>query len=99
MPTQAEVSQPPPTAVYLAQAVLAEEMFSEFTWFTATTPERLATGKALYAKNCVGCHGEAGGGDGPGSRYLEEPPTNFTDARVMAGGSCEIYYAKTRRRA
>ena len=31
VPTQAEVSQPTPTAVYLAQAVSAEEMFSEFT--------------------------------------------------------------------
>ena len=31
VPTQAEASQPTPTAVYLAQAVSAEEMFSEFT--------------------------------------------------------------------
>ncbi|MFQ5814100.1 MAG: DUF1573 domain-containing protein [Anaerolineae bacterium] len=31
VPTQAEASQPTPTTVYLAQAVSAEEMFSEFT--------------------------------------------------------------------
>jgi len=68
-----------------------------YLWSTATTPERLATGEALYARNCVGCHGEAGRGDGPGSRHLEEPPTDFTDARTMAGGSSEIYYAKIRR--
>ena len=68
-----------------------------YLWLGATTPERLSQGEALYAKNCVGCHGEAGGGDGPGSRYLEEPPTDFTNARTMAGGSSQIYYAKIRR--
>lgn len=68
-----------------------------YLWLTVTTTERLATGQALYAKNCVGCHGEAGRGDGPGSRHLEKPPTDFTDARIMAGGTSEIYYAKTRR--
>jgi len=68
-----------------------------YLWLTATTPERQATGEALYAKNCAACHGETGGGDGPGGRYQEEPSTDFTDARTMAGGSSEIYYAKTRR--
>jgi cytochrome c oxidase subunit 2 len=68
-----------------------------YLWLTATTPERLATGEALYAKNCAACHGETGGGDGPGGRYLEERPTDFTNARTMAGGSSEIYYAKIRR--
>jgi len=68
-----------------------------YFWLRATTPERLATGEALYAKNCVGCHGETGRGDGPGSRWLEEQPTDFTNARTMAGGSSEMYYAKIRR--
>ncbi len=83
----------------LGQALSDEEVWDlvAYLWLTATTPERLATGEALYAKNCVGCHGEAGRGDGPGSRHLEEPPTDFTDARIMAGGCSEIYYAKARR--
>ena len=68
-----------------------------YLWFTATTTERLSAGEALYAKNCVGCHGLAGGGDGPGRRHLDEPPTDFTDARTMTGGGSEIYYAKTQR--
>jgi plastocyanin len=68
-----------------------------YLWFTATTPEQLATGETLYAKNCAACHGETGGGDGPGGRYMEEQPTDFTDARTMAGGSSQIYYAKIRR--
>ncbi len=68
-----------------------------YLWSTATTPERLAAGEALYAKNCAACHGETGARDGPGGRYLEEEPTDFTDARTMAGGSSQIYYAKIRR--
>ncbi len=68
-----------------------------YLWSTATTPERQATGEALYAKNCAACHGETGGGDGPGGRYMEERPTDFTNARTMAGGSSQIYYAKIRR--
>jgi len=68
-----------------------------YLWTTTTTPERLAVGKALYAKNCAACHGESGAGDGPGGRYLGERPASFTDARSMAGGSSQIYYAKIRR--
>ena len=81
------------------QALSDEEVWDlvAYLWSTATTPERQATGKALYAKNCAACHGETGNGDGPGGRYLEERPTDFTNARTMAGGSSEIYYAKIRR--
>jgi len=66
-------------------------------WSSATTPEQQALGETLYAKNCAACHGETGGGDGPGGRYIEERPTDFTNAKTMAGGSSEIYYAKIRR--
>ncbi|NIV34458.1 MAG: c-type cytochrome, partial [Anaerolineae bacterium] len=68
-----------------------------YLWFAGTTPEQQAVGEALYAKNCAACHGASGGGDGPGGRYLEERPTDFTDARTMAGGSGETYFAKIRR--
>ncbi len=54
-----------------------------YLWSTATTPERLVTGETLYARNCAACHGETGGGDGPGSRYLEEQPPDFTEAGAM----------------
>lgn len=56
-----------------------------YLWSTMTTPEQLATGEALYAKNCAACHGETGRGDGPGGRYLEEQPPDFTEARTMHG--------------
>ncbi len=68
-----------------------------YLWSRTTTSERLQTGEDLYVKNCLGCHGESGKGNGPGSRHLEQASTDFTAARTMAGGTSEIYYAKTRR--
>jgi len=68
-----------------------------YLWSTTTTPERIKVGEALYTRNCVGCHGETGGGDGPGSRYQEQTPVDFTAAKTMAGGTSDIYYAKIRR--
>jgi mono/diheme cytochrome c family protein len=35
-------------------------------------------GKALFAANCAGCHGDRGTGDGPTAGALVPPPTNFT---------------------
>jgi cytochrome c oxidase subunit 2 len=62
------------------QALSDEEIWDlvAYLWSTVTTPERLATGEALYAKNCAACHGETGGGDGPGGRYMEERPYLWT---------------------
>jgi cytochrome c oxidase subunit 2 len=106
LPTLGDLRSQSPSAVFQtirdeeAAASLSDEEVWDlvaYLWSTATTPERLATGEALYAKNCAACHGETGGGDGPGGRYMEERPTDFTDARTMAGGSSQIYYAKTRR--
>jgi cytochrome c oxidase subunit 2 len=68
-----------------------------YVWSTTATPESLAAGEALYLKNCTGCHGQEGRGDGPGSRHLAEQPTDFSAPRTMAGGTSEIYYAKIRR--
>jgi len=106
LPVLVDLRSQSPSAVFQATregeaaASLSDEEVWDlvaYLWSTATTPERQATGEALYAKNCAACHGETGGGDGPGGRYMEERPTDFTDARTMAGGSSEIYYAKIRR--
>jgi mono/diheme cytochrome c family protein len=35
-----------------------------YLWQTRSTPEAIANGKELYAKNCAACHGENGAGDG-----------------------------------
>ncbi|MFQ5565340.1 MAG: c-type cytochrome, partial [Paracoccaceae bacterium] len=37
-------------------------------------------GEAIYAKRCVGCHGEDGDGMGPAAERLNPPPRDFTMA-------------------
>lgn len=44
----------------------------------------LKRGAALYASQCVACHGAAGRGDGPAGRNLDPAPSNFHDASRMA---------------
>jgi len=34
-------------------------------------------GQAVFQKNCVGCHGAAGKGDGPAAKALKPPPGDF----------------------
>jgi mono/diheme cytochrome c family protein len=44
---------------------------------TPRTPESVARGQPLFATNCVQCHGDMGGGDGPLAASLPAPPANF----------------------
>lgn len=39
---------------------------------------------ALYREHCARCHGEAGRGDGPDSRFLLRRLLDFTDRQAMA---------------
>ncbi len=41
-------------------------------------------GAALFAANCVACHGPAGKGDGPAAIAFNPKPRNLTDKKVMA---------------
>ena len=34
-------------------------------------------GRVVFEKYCIGCHGDTGAGDGPGSRWLNPLPRNF----------------------
>jgi cbb3-type cytochrome oxidase cytochrome c subunit len=43
------------------------------------TEENLARGKEIFLDRCVGCHGLAGDGKGPGASFLSPPPADFTD--------------------
>lgn len=45
---------------------------------SAETPSDLERGEELYAIHCSPCHGERGRGDGPGARFLDPAPRDFT---------------------
>ena len=42
-----------------------------------------AKGKEIYAKQCAGCHGPAGKGDGLAAAALNPKPADFTDKAHM----------------
>ncbi len=42
-----------------------------------------AKGKELYAKQCAGCHGPAGKGDGPAAAAINPKPVDFTNKAHM----------------
>jgi mono/diheme cytochrome c family protein len=43
-----------------------------YLWRESTTPEALQRGAELYRRDCTGCHGPTGQGDGPGAAALEQ---------------------------
>jgi mono/diheme cytochrome c family protein len=43
------------------------------------TEGNLLRGKEIFLDRCVGCHGLAGDGTGPGASFLSPPPADFTD--------------------
>jgi len=52
----------------------------------------IAAGHALYEKQCAGCHGDAGKGDGAMGAELTPAPSNLADADWKHGASDgEIY--------
>jgi mono/diheme cytochrome c family protein len=45
----------------------------------ARTADSIAKGEALYVANCLRCHGEDFGGDGPEAASLTVPPANLRE--------------------
>lgn len=57
------------------------------SWRVVIAPRALPDlqrGAALYARDCAGCHGASGAGDGAAGAALDPPPTDFRD-RARAG--------------
>jgi mono/diheme cytochrome c family protein len=56
------------------------------------------SGKALYEKNCVSCHGASGDGKGPATRDMDRNPRSFvtaefkfdTDADWQRGSDADV---------
>jgi mono/diheme cytochrome c family protein len=59
-----------------------------YAWTFATSPEEVAQGTALFADNCVGCHGEAGDGSGLAGA------ADFTDQKFMANKDPAEFFEK-----
>jgi mono/diheme cytochrome c family protein len=53
----------------------------------ASSPESIEAGKTLYDKQCAGCHGDTGKGDGAMGEELNPKPANLTDADWKHGSS------------
>jgi cbb3-type cytochrome c oxidase subunit II len=69
-------------------------------WLSANalpiTEANLNRGKEVFLDRCVGCHGIAGDGKGPGAKFLSPPPADFTSADdACCGGDTgpgDFYY-------
>jgi mono/diheme cytochrome c family protein len=60
----------------------------------AADPTSVAAGKDLYEKNCLGCHGASGKGDGKMAETMKTKPADLTDADWKHGSTDgEIYKA------
>ena len=72
------------TATLLLGACGPEEWNPEELALGHTSAHRnaLNRGRALYARYCVGCHGEEGDGAGPAARFLDPKPRDFRTGRM-----------------
>jgi mono/diheme cytochrome c family protein len=52
----------------------------------------IVRGAAVYAANCVGCHGPAGRGDGPEAKSLPVPPANLTEPHLWEHSDGELFW-------
>ena len=53
----------------------------------ASTATSIAAGQKVYDKQCAGCHGDAGKGDGAMGEELQPKPSNLTDADWKHGST------------
>ncbi len=53
--------------------------------------ERVSAGARLFQINCTHCHGSAGAGDGPASRYLKVRPADLRQPGVQALPDLVLY--------
>ncbi|MEN9816167.1 MAG: hypothetical protein RLZ32_47, partial [Gemmatimonadota bacterium] len=52
----------------------------------------VADGAALYRQWCAGCHGAAGGGDGPNATSLPVAPAKHNDGAIMSQRTDAVLY-------
>jgi mono/diheme cytochrome c family protein len=59
---------------------------------SAGDADSVARGRAVYAQNCVGCHGAGGKGDGVLAAGLAEPPADLTAPHLWEHSDGELYW-------
>ncbi|NJK96345.1 MAG: c-type cytochrome [Bacteroidales bacterium] len=57
-----------------------------------STPESIASGKALYNQHCASCHGKKGLGDGPKARTLDTPSGDMSGTAYQGQTDGEHFY-------
>lgn len=55
----------------------------------------LAAGKAVYAAQCMSCHGPNGKGDGPAAKDLNPKPRNLSDPKIQEQTDGSIFWKIT----
>jgi mono/diheme cytochrome c family protein len=55
----------------------------------------IASGKALYATQCLKCHGDSGKGDGPSAKDLSPRPKDLCDSTIAAQTDGALFWKIT----
>lgn len=82
----------------LQQIWTAPAAASKVTNPVASNAQSVATGKALYVKNCNDCHGKKGKGDGPKSGDLDKSPKDFTKEAFQKQTDGSLFWKMTEGR-
>lgn len=64
----------------------------------ASDDKSIADGKAVYAANCLACHGKTGKGDGPQATGLERKPGDLSSDKVKNESDGELFWKVTEGR-
>ncbi len=60
-----------------------------------TSAESRRTGRTLFVKECLTCHGDTGSGDGPAAKDLEKNPGNLTDPKLWNESDGSVFFKIT----
>ena len=70
----------------------APDNYVKMTNPVKATPANLATGKSLYSKFCVECHGKKGEGNGPKSVELKTSPADMCKPAFQSQSDGSLFY-------